>query len=59
MKYKILKAPFKRWGEGWQVGDIVEMDAEAARVSLIDGEIEPSETPTMETLEVEKPKKRK
>lgn len=39
MKYKIEKAPAGRWGEGYQVGDIVSFDEEAARVPLEKGEI--------------------
>jgi len=40
-KYKIIKAPAGRWGEGWQVGDIVDIDDEAARDAKENGEIEP------------------
>ncbi|MFA6790195.1 MAG: C2H2-type zinc finger protein [Parcubacteria group bacterium] len=40
MKYRILTTKGSRWGEGWQYGDIVEMDFPAARVPLMNGEIE-------------------
>ena len=41
MKFKILTHDNNRWGEGWKFGDIVDMDYEAARVPLENGEIEP------------------
>jgi len=40
MKYKILTRKQNRWGEGYQYGDIVEFDEEAARVPLERNEIE-------------------
>jgi len=39
--YKILSAPAGRWGEGYQVGDIVDFDFDAARVAIENREIEP------------------
>jgi hypothetical protein len=39
MKYKILTTSVSRWGEGWQFGDIVDIDNDAARVPLQNGEI--------------------
>jgi len=41
MKYKILTTSVSRWGEGWQFGDIVDIDNDAARVPLQNGEITP------------------
>ena len=38
MKYKIIKG---RFGEGWKPGDVVDMDFNAARVRVEDGDIEP------------------
>jgi len=40
MKFKILTHDRQRFGEGWQFGDIVDMDLEAARVPLENKEIE-------------------
>lgn len=37
MKYKVLGG---RWGEGYNVGDIIDIDLEAARVRLELGELE-------------------
>lgn len=37
MKVRILKG---RYGEGWMPGDIVNMDWEAARVRIDDGDVE-------------------
>lgn len=38
MKYRVLVN--HRFGEGWQAGDIVEMDEYAARVPLEEGALE-------------------
>lgn len=38
MKYRIIKE--RQWLEGWRIGDIVDMDEEAARECLIRNEIE-------------------
>lgn len=40
MKYKILTRNPERWGEGWQYGDVVEMDTDSARAPIENGEIE-------------------
>ena len=40
MKFRILTHDRGRWGEGWQFGDIVDIDHEAARVPLENREIE-------------------
>ena len=39
-KYKVLKSPPGRWGEGYQEGEIIEMDENAARVPVEKGELE-------------------
>lgn len=39
MKYKVLVN--NRFGEGWQEGDIIEMDDNAAKIPLEEGSIEP------------------
>jgi hypothetical protein len=40
MKYKILTTNRYRWGEGWQYGDIVEMDNDSSAVPFQNREIE-------------------
>lgn len=51
MKYRILTTKGSRWGEGWQFGDIVEMDFPAARVPLMNKEIEEVKEETKEPKE--------
>ncbi len=38
-RYKILTTQRGRWGEGWQYGDLVDLDDGAAKVPLEKGEI--------------------
>lgn len=50
-KVRILTEDKKRWGEGWQYGDVVELDMVAAQAALEKGELE------IVDEEVKKPKK--
>lgn len=55
--YKILKAPAGRWGEGWQVGDVVEMDPMAADKAVREGEIVSVPDPKKKDPEKKDPEK--